>query len=211
MADYPQRQPPQDDDDDLSSLFSRTSIQNSPHWPSVRLPSPGPSVRTLNESDAGNYSDDLSSLANFSCDSLDSFSDRGSVFTANISTSPSSSRPRTPSSSSHEQYQPSSENSGSGFTKSTLIRADKRPGQAGLRPLVLSSRKSTIGLISEFQSDSSCNGVSLLIDNFDKYLPRQSDIVRVPPHPSTPNGKDEDRNEYSSKDHQLVSTDAIDK
>ena len=203
MAGYPQRQPPQNDDDDRSSLFSRTSIQNSPHWPSVRLPSPGPSVRTLNESDAGSYLDDLSSLANFSCDDLDFFSDRGSVLTANITGSPSSSRPSTPSSSSHEQSQPlSSEN-----------RADKRPDQSVLPPLVLSSRKSTIGSTSEFQDNSSYNGVSLLIDNFNKDL-RQSvitDVVPVPPPPNIPDGDSEDRNKYSTDDHQLVSIDANDR
>lgn len=213
MAGYPQRQPPQDDDDDLSSLFSRTSIQNSPHWPSIRLPSPGPSVRTLNESDAGNYSDDLSSLANFSCEDLDSILDRGSVFTANISRSPSSSCPSTPSSS-YEQYQPSSENSGLGFTQSSpSIRADKRPDQAELPPLVLSSRKSTIGSTSEFQDDSTYHGVSLLIDDFNKNLPRQSvltDIVPVPPRQSTPNSDAEGSNKYSAEGRQLGNTDAAD-
>jgi hypothetical protein len=103
MVDYSQGQPPHDDNDDLSSIYSRPSIiQNSPDWPSVRLPSPGPSVRTLNESNDGKYCDDISSLANFSCEDLD----RGSFSTANISPSPSSSRQSTPSSSSHDQYQP---------------------------------------------------------------------------------------------------------
>ncbi|KAF8263331.1 hypothetical protein EI94DRAFT_1741178 [Lactarius quietus] len=196
-------QPPHDDNDDLSSLFSRTSIQNSPDWPSVRLPSPGPSIRTLNQSDDGNYPDDLSSLANFSCEDLGS-SDRGSVFSANISTSPSSSRPSTPSGSSHDQYQPlPSENSGA---------ADKRSDQPGLPPLVLSSRKSTIGSTSEFQDDSSYHGVSLLIDNFGKDLPHRSvftDIVPVPPRPKIPNGDAADRNTNSSEDRQTVRSNLI--
>ena len=201
MAAFPPRQPPQNDDDDLSSLLSRTFIQNSPHWPSVGLPSPGPSVRTLNQSDAGSYPDDLSSLANFSCEDLDYFSDRGSVFVANISRSPFSSRPSTPSSDYHERYQLLSPES----------LSDKRPDQPVLAPLVLSSCKSTIGSISEFQVDSSYNSVSLPINNPNKDLPHQSviaDVVPVPPRPSTPNGDTEDRNKYSSEDHQLVSTDA---
>lgn len=205
MAAYPQRQ---DDDDDRSSLFSRTSIQNSPHWPSVGLPSPGPSVRTLNQSDAGSYPDDLSSLANFSCEELDYFSDRGSVLTVNISRSPSGSRPSTPRSDSHEQYQQLSPEN----------LADKRPDQPVLAPLILSSRKSTVGSISEFQDDSSYDGVSLLVDDFNKDLPRQqtrqvviTDVVPVPPRPSNPNGDTEDRNKKSSEDYQLVSTDATDR
>src|SRR6266404_2311088 len=98
MAGYFQEKPPHDDNDDLSSLYSHPSIRNSPGLHSVRLPSPRPSILTLNGPDDKSYRDDLS-LANFS-----EFSDRGSVFTANISTSPSSSRPSTPSSSSHDQY-----------------------------------------------------------------------------------------------------------
>jgi hypothetical protein len=108
MAGYSRVKPPQsppDNNDDLSSLYSRPSIQNSPHWPSVNLHSPGPSVRTLNQSDGGTYRDDISSLANFSSKDIDP-SDRGSVFTANMSASPSSSRPSTPSGSFRGQYQP---------------------------------------------------------------------------------------------------------
>lgn len=208
MVGHSQGQPLHNDDDDLSSLFSRPSIQNSPDWPSVRLPSPGPSVLTLNESDAGNYPDDLSSLANFSCEDPGS-SDRGSVFTANISASPSSSRPSTPSSNSHDQYQSvSPKNSGARLGQSSpSIHADKRPDLPGLPPLTLSSRKSTIGSLSEFQDDSSYHGVSLLVDNFNKDLARQSvftDIVPVPPHPSIPPDDAEGRNKYSSEGHQPV-------
>ena len=216
MVGNTEYQPPHDDNDDLSSLYSRPSIQNSPDWPSVRLPSPGPSVRTLNEPDR-NYRDDISSLANFSCEGLES-SDRGSLFTTNISTSPSSSRPSTPSSSSHDQYQPpSAENSGAsggrrsgGFTQSSpSIRADKRPDQTGLSHLVLSSRKSTIESTSEFKHDNPHHSVSLLIDNFNKDLPRRSvftDIITVSPRPSIPDGDAEGRNEYSSEGHQPVSS-----
>jgi hypothetical protein len=216
MVDYSQGQPPHDDNDDLSSIYSRPSIQNSPDWPSVRLPSPGPSVRTLNESNDGKYCDDISSLANFSCEDL-GLSDRGSLFTANISPSPSSSRPSTPSSSSHDQYQPpSSENSGASdgrrsgaFTQSSpSIRADKRSDQSGLPLLGLSSRKSTIGSTSEFKHDGSHHGVSLLIDKFNKDLPRRSvftDIIPVSPRSSIQNGDAEGRNEYSSEGHQPVS------
>ncbi|KAH8982466.1 LIM domain-containing protein [Lactarius hatsudake] len=155
MASDIQGQPLHDDNDDLSSLNSRSSIQNSPDWPSVGLPSPGPSFRTLNnESDDGKYYlDDISSLANFSCE--DTESDRGSVFTANISTSPSNSRPSIPSSS-YDQYQPpSSETLGAwrqsgGFRQpSPSIRANKGPDQSRMPHRVLSSRKSTIGSTSE--------------------------------------------------------------
>ena len=202
MVGHSQGQSPHDDDDDQSSLFSRPSIQNSPDWPSVRLPSPGPSVLTLNQSDAGNYSDDLSSLANFSCEDPGS-SDRGSVFTANISASPSSSRPSTPRSNSHDQYQfPSPKNSGAPVAQpSPSIHADKPPDQ----PLVLSSRKSTIGSLNEFQDDGSFQGVSILVDNFNEDLARQSvftDIVPVPPRPSIPPGDAEGRNKYSSESNQ---------
>ena len=210
MVGHSQGQPPHDDDNDLSSLFSRPSIQNSPDWPSVRLPSPGPSVLTLNESHTGNYPDDLSSLANFSCEDPGS-SDRGSVFTSNISASPSSSRPSTPSSNSHDQYQSMSpKNSGEPVAQPFVsIHADKRPDQPGWPPLVLSSRKSTIGSISEFQDDSSFQGVSLLVDNFNKDLSRRSvstDIVPVSPRPNILPGDAEGRNKYSSEDYQRVST-----
>ena len=125
MAGYTRCHPPQDVDVqvdvDLSSLFSRTSIQNSPHWPSIRMPSRDPSILTLNESDVGNYPDqdhdDFSSLANVSYE--DSFSDSGSVLTANISRSSSSSRPSTPSIGSHGQHQPLS--LGNRADKSLLI------------------------------------------------------------------------------------------
>ncbi|KAH9041098.1 hypothetical protein EDB85DRAFT_1886718 [Lactarius pseudohatsudake] len=208
MAGDIQGQSPHDDNDDLSSLYSRPSIQNSPDWPSVRLPSPGPSFRTLNnESDDGKYYlDDISSLANFSCE--DTESDRGSVFTANISTSPSNSRPSTPSSSSYDQYQPpSSENLGAwrqsgGFRQSSpSIRADKGPDQSRMPHSVLSSRKSTIGSTSEFKHDSPYHGVSSLVDDFEKDLPLRSefaDIIQISSRPSIPNGDDEGRREYSS-------------
>ena len=216
MVDCSQGQP-HDDNDDMCSIYSRPSIQNSPGWPSVRLPSPGPSVRTLNESNDGMYCDDISSLANFSCEDLES-SDRGSVFTANVLPSPSSSRPSTPSSSFHDQYQPpSSENSrasggrrSGGFTQSPpSIHVDKRP-RSGSPHLVLSSGKSTIGSTSEFTHESSHHGVSLLIDTFNKDLPRRplfTDIIPVSPRPSIPNGDAEAQgiNEYSPEGHQPVS------
>lgn len=221
MAGYSRVKPPQsphDNNGDMSSLYSRPSIQNSPDWPSVKLHSPGPSVRTLNQSDGELYRDDISSLANFSTKGLDP-SVRGSVFTANMSTSPSSSRrrPSAPSGSSREQYQhlslEKSEESGrrrsGGSTQSfTSIRAYKRPYQPGLPPLVFSSRKSTIGSIV-FQDNSSYHGASLLIDNVNEDLPRQSactDIVPVPPLQSTPNGDVENRNKYSSEGYRRVST-----
>jgi hypothetical protein len=94
MAGHSRVKPPQsspDYRDDLSSLNSYPSIQNSPNWPSVKLLSPGPSVRTLNQSNGGTYHDDISSLANCSSKDIDP-SDRGSVFTANMSAFPSSSR-----------------------------------------------------------------------------------------------------------------------
>ncbi|KAH9021711.1 RhoGAP-domain-containing protein [Lactarius deliciosus] len=198
-----QGQPLQDDNDDLSSLYSRSSIQNSPDWPSVRLPSPGPSFRTLNnESDDGKYSlDDISSLANFSCEDMES--DRGSVFTVNISTSPSNSRPSTPSSSSYDRYEPpSSENLGAwrqseGFRQSSPSRADKGSDQSGMPRL--SSRKSTIGSTSESKQDSPSHGVSLLVDDFKKDLPLRSEftnIIQISSRPSIPNGDDEGRREY---------------
>jgi hypothetical protein len=95
---------PHDNNDDLSSLYSRPSIQNSSHWPSVNLHSPGPSVRTLNQSDGGTYRDDISSLANFASEDIDP-SVRDSVLTANMSASPSSNRPSTPSGSFRGKYQ----------------------------------------------------------------------------------------------------------
>jgi hypothetical protein len=218
MAGYSQAKPPQrssDNNDDLSSLYSRPSIQNSPHWPSVNLHSPGPSVRTLNQSDGGMYRDDISSLANFSSKDIDP-SDRGSVFTANMLPSPStgSSRPSTPSGSFRGQYQPlpvSLEKSGEwrrseGSTQSyPLIRADTRPYQPGLPPLVLSSRDGS----TTFQDDSSYRSVSLLIDNVNEDLPGQfvlTDTVLVPPLQSTLNGDVEGRSKYSSEGHQPVST-----
>jgi hypothetical protein len=103
-------QPPQsspDDNDDLSSLYSHPSIQNSSGgWPSVKSYSPGSSVRTLNQSDDGTYRDDIS-LANYSNEDLDP-SDRDSVFTVDLSASPSITPPRTPRGSSRGQYQPPS-------------------------------------------------------------------------------------------------------
>lgn len=124
MVGHSQSQHPHDDNDDLSSLNSYPSIQNSPDWPSVRSLSPGET--TLNESNNGTYRDDISSLVNFSCDDPES-SDRGSVstVTANISTSPSNSRSSTPSLSSYDQYQsPSPENlgaSGGGRIKGFML------------------------------------------------------------------------------------------
>jgi hypothetical protein len=174
MAGYSRVKPPQsppDNNDDLSSLYSRPSIQNSTHWPSEQLHSPGPSVRTLNQSDGGTYRDDISSLANFSSKDIDP-SDHGSVFTANMSASPSSSR------------------------------------QLVLPPLVLSSRESIIGS-TLFQDDSSYRSVSLLIDNVNEDLPRESilpDTVLVPPLQSTPNGDVEGRSKYSSEGRQTVGT-----
>jgi hypothetical protein len=92
MAGYSRVKPPQsspDNNDDLSSLYSYPSIQNSPDWPSVLL-SPA-SVRTLNQSDDGTYRDDISSLANFSNEDIDP-SVRDSVFTVNMSPSHSNGR-----------------------------------------------------------------------------------------------------------------------
>jgi hypothetical protein len=219
MASYfrvtkPPRSPP-DNNDDLSSLYSRPSIQNSTHWPSVKSHSPGPSVRTLNQSDGGTYHDDISSLANFSSKDIDP-SDRGSVFTANMSASPSSSRPSTPSGSFRGQYQPlpvwletSGEwRRGGGSTQSSpSIRADKRL-YPGLPSLGLSSRESISGS-TLFQDDSSYRSVSLLIDNVNEDLPRQSvlnDTVLFPPLQSTQNSDVEGRSEYSPEGHQTVST-----
>jgi hypothetical protein len=193
MAGYSRVKPPQsphDNNDDLSSLYSRPSIQNSPDWPSIELHSPALSVRTLNQSDGGTYRDNISSLANLSSKDTDS-SDRGSVFTANMSASPSSSRPSTPSTpsaSSRGKYQTLSlEKSGeSGRRRS----GSSRQYQPGLPPLVLSSRKSTIGS-TVFQDDSSYRSVSLLIDNVSEDLPRQSVLtnkVLVPPLRSTTPG-----------------------
>jgi hypothetical protein len=218
MAGYFRVKPqsPPDNNDDLSSLYSRPSIQNSPHWPSVDLHSPGLSVRTLNQSDGGTYHDDISSLANFSSIDIDS-SDRGSVFTVNMSTSPSNSRPSTPSGSFRGQYQPppvwlekSGEwgRSGGSTQSSPSIRADKRPYQPGLPPLDLSLRESSLGS-TLFQDDSSYRSVSLLIENDNEDLPRQSvltDTLLVPPLQSTLNGDVEGRSINSSGDHQAVST-----
>ncbi|KAN0135807.1 hypothetical protein V8E53_006259 [Lactarius tabidus] len=221
MAGYsrvkPPRTRPNDNNGDLpvSSLYSRLSIQNSPHWPSVNLHSPGPSVRTLNQSDGGTYQDDISSLANFSSEDIDP-SVRGSVLTANMLASPSSNRPSAPSGGFHGQYQhlpvslekPGESRGSGGSTQSRptpSIRADKRPYQPGLPPLVLSSRESTIRS-TVFQDDSSypsVPSVSSLIDNVIEDLPRLSvstDTVLVPPLQSTRNG------EHSSESHQLVST-----
>jgi hypothetical protein len=215
MAGYTRVKPPQsppDNNDDLSSLYSRPSIQNSPHWPSNTFHSPCPSDRTLNQSDGGTYQDDISLLANFSSEDIDP-SVRGSVFTANMSASPSGSRSSTPSGSFREKYQHlpvSLEQSGEsrrsgGSTQSwptPSIRADKRPYQPGLPPLVLSSRESTIRSTA-FKDDSSDTSVSSLMVNVIEDLPRQSvltDTVLVPPLQSTPNG------EHSSESHQLVST-----
>ncbi|KAN0135316.1 CNH domain containing protein [Lactarius tabidus] len=219
MAGYSRAKPPQsspDNNADLSSLLSRPSTQNSTHWPSVNLLSPGPSVRTLNQSDGGTYHDDSSSLANFSSKDIDP-SDCGSVFTANMSPSPFSSRLSTPSGSSRRQYQPlpmSLERSGewgrSGGSTQLYpsIRADKRPYQPGLPPLVHSSQESTIGSTA-FQDDSSNRSVSLLIDNVNEDLPRQSTSIHtvlVPPLQSTPNGEVEGRSKYSSEGHRPIST-----
>ncbi|KAN0132335.1 Metallo-dependent phosphatase-like protein [Lactarius tabidus] len=107
MRVQPPQSPP-DNNDDLSSLYSHPSIQNSSGgWPSVKSYSPGPSVRTLNQSDDGTYRDDISSLANYSSEDLDP-SVRNSVFTVGLSASPSISPPRTPRGSSRGQYQPPS-------------------------------------------------------------------------------------------------------
>ncbi|KAN0135797.1 hypothetical protein V8E53_006249 [Lactarius tabidus] len=95
---------PHDNNDDLSSLYSRPSIQNSSHWPSVNLRSPDPSVRTLNQSDGGTYRDDILSLANFASEDIDP-SVRDSVLTASMSASPSSNRASTPSGSFRGKYQ----------------------------------------------------------------------------------------------------------
>ena len=199
---------PHDDNDNQSSIYSRPSILNSQGCPSVRLPSPGPSVRTLNESDGGRYYDDILSLANFSCGDLES-SDGGSLFNANIS---SSSRPRTPSSSSHDQHQPPlNENMGATGLRRPLIRADKRPDQPASPHLILSSRKAAIGSISEFTHDSSHLqahlGVSLLVDDFNKDLAQRSvltDIIPVSHRPGFTNHDVGGRNEYSSEVHQTV-------
>jgi hypothetical protein len=209
MASYSRVKPPQgphDNNDDRSSLYSRPSIQNSPDWPSVKLHSPGSSVRTLNQSDGGTYRDDISSLANFSSKDTDP-SDCSSVFTANMLASPSSSRPSTPSGSFRGKYQPLPvllEKSGErrrngGSTKSSRsIRADKRPHQPGSPPLVLSSRETTIGSTT-FQDDSSYRSVWLLIDYVNEDLPRQSVLT-------TPSGNVESRSKHSSEGRQPVST-----
>jgi hypothetical protein len=203
MASYSRVKPPQgprDNNDDLSSLYSRPSIQNSPDWPSIKLHSPGPSVRTLNQSDGGTYRDDISSVANLSNEDIDP-SVRSSVFTA------SSSRPSTPSGSFRGQYQPlpvSLEKSGErrrtggSTTSSRSIRVDKRPYQPGLPPHVLSSRESTIGSTTS-QDDSSYRNVSLLFDDINEDLPRQSVLT-------TSNGDVEGRSKYSSEGHQPVNT-----
>ena len=118
MAGYSRVKPPQrthDNNDDLSSHYSRPSIQNSPDWPSIELRSPGPSVLTLNQSDGGTYRDDLSSLANVSSNGLDP-SVRSSASTANMS-----------------------------LTSSPSTRADQRTYQARLPSLMLSSSKPTTG------------------------------------------------------------------
>ncbi|SRR6266404_1823535 len=87
-------QPHRNDNDDLleSPLSDRTSIQNSPGWPSVRSLSPYPSIRTLNGPDDEEDSEDIVSLSNFS----HADSDRSSVFTIRDLTTPLNSRPSTP-------------------------------------------------------------------------------------------------------------------
>ncbi|SRR6266404_8471115 len=87
-------QPPRNDDDDLfeSPLSDRTSIQNSPGWPSVMSLSPYPSILTLNGPDDEEDSEDTMSLTNFSF--VDS--DRSSVFTICDLTTPLNSCPNTP-------------------------------------------------------------------------------------------------------------------
>ena len=147
MAGYSRVNPPQrthDNNDDLSSHYSRPSIQNSPDWPSIELQSSGPSARTLNQSNGGTYRGDLSSLANFSSNGLDP-SVRSSVSTANMSTLPLSNRrrPSAPSGSSRQKDRhlslDKSEKSGrrrggSSTQPSHSIRADKSPHHAGLPP-----------------------------------------------------------------------------
>src|SRR6266404_8570499 len=77
-------QPPHADSDNRSSIIS---IRNSPEWHSVRLPSPRPSVPTLNEPDEEQHRDDtISSLENFSYQQSES-SDSSSVLTVHISPS----------------------------------------------------------------------------------------------------------------------------
>ncbi len=85
---------PRSHNDDLfESPFSYlTSIQNSPDWPSVKLLSPYPSIRTLNGPDDEEDSEDILSLANFSY----ADSDRSSLLTVRTLTSPVDSRPSTP-------------------------------------------------------------------------------------------------------------------
>ncbi|KAH9164802.1 RhoGAP-domain-containing protein, partial [Lactarius sanguifluus] len=103
---------------------------------------------------------------------------------------------------------PSSENLGAwrqseGFRQSSpSIRADKGPDHSGMPHRVLSSRKSTIGSTSESKHDSPYHGVPLLVDDFEKDLPLRSeftDIIQISSRPSTPNGDDEGRREYSSE------------
>ena len=86
-------QPPRIHDDDLfESPFShRTSIQNSPGWPSVKSLSPYSSIRTLNGPD-DEEDRDILSLANFS----HADSDRSSMLTVRTLTSLVNSHPGTP-------------------------------------------------------------------------------------------------------------------
>ncbi len=87
-------QPLHNGNDDLfeTPLSHRTSIQNSPDWPSVKSLSPYPSIRTLNGPDDGeDSSEDILSLADFSI----ADSDRSSVLTVRL-TSPINSRSSTP-------------------------------------------------------------------------------------------------------------------
>jgi len=74
-------QPPHVDSDNRSSIIS---IRNSPGWHSVRLPSPRPSIPTLNEPDDEQHRDDstISSLEKFS---YQESSDRSSVLTVHTS------------------------------------------------------------------------------------------------------------------------------
>ena len=184
---------------DLSSIYSRPSILNSPGCPSVSLPSPGPSVRTLNESDDGKYYDDILSLANFSCGDLES-SDGGSLFNANIS---SNSRLRTPSSSSHDQHQPPlPENPGETGQRQPSIRPYGKPTDQSVSPHIkISSRQYTIASTSD---DSSHPDVSLIIENFNNDPNRQSvvtDKIPVSHRPGIPNDDAGSISEYSSEGH----------
>ena len=138
-------------------------------------------IRTLNESDVGKYCDDILSLAKFSCGDIQS-SDRGSVFTAKISTSPASSRP-TPRGGSHDQLEhqrPLSENAGQSASgwQPLSSRADKRTYQPVSPHLILSSRKSTIRSTSEFKHDSYHPGVSFLIETYNKDLPLRTVLTK---------------------------------